>query len=169
MTQTFSLSATTLFGLEEILAEELKSLGAKDIRVQRRFVEFSGDQYIMYKANLWCRTAIRILKPIAYFTLHEEKDLYREIQEIRWDKYLTPQSTIAIDSFVHSSIFTHSLYVSQLTKDAIVDQMRDEKGNRPGVDLKDPDLRLNLHIQQNQAVLSLDSSGDSLHKRGYRI
>jgi putative N6-adenine-specific DNA methylase len=169
MTQTFSLSATTLFGLEEILAEELKSLGAKDIRVQRRFVEFSGDQYIMYKANLWCRTAIRILKPIASFTIHKEKDLYREIRKIRWDQYITPQSTIAIDSFVRSSIFTHSLYVSQLTKDAIVDQMRDEKGRRPGVDLKDPDLRLNLHIQQNQAVLSLDSSGDSLHKRGYRI
>ena len=169
MTETFSLSATTLFGLEDILAEELKSIGATKLRVQRRFVEFSGDQYIMYKANLWCRTAIRILKPIASFTLHEEKDLYREIQEIRWDKYITPQSTIAIDSFVRNSIFTHSLYVSQLTKDAIVDQMRDEKGNRPGVDLKDPDLRLNLHIQQNQAVLSLDSSGDSLHKRGYRI
>ena len=169
MTQTFSLSATTLFGLEEILAEELKSIGATNLRVQRRFVEFTGDQYVMYKANLWCRTAIRVLKPIAYFTLHEEKDLYREIQEIRWDKYLTPQSTIAIDSFVRSSIFTHTLYVSQLTKDAIVDQMRDERGNRPGVDLKDPDLRLNLHIHQNQAVLSLDSSGDSLHKRGYRI
>ena len=169
MTQTFSLSATTLFGLEEILAEELKSIGATNLRVQRRFVEFTGDQYIMYKANLWCRTAIRILKPIAYFTLHEEKDLYREIQEIRWDKYLTPQSTIAIDSFVRDSIFTHSLYVSQLTKDAIVDQMRDDRGNRPGVDLKDPDLRLNLHIHENKAVLSLDSSGDSLHKRGYRI
>ena len=169
MAQTFSLSATTLFGFEEILAEELKSLGAKNLRVQRRFVEFSGDQYIMYKANLWCRTAIRILKPIASFTIHKEKDLYREIQKIRWDQFITPQSTIAIDSFVRNSIFTHSLYVSQLTKDAIIDQMRDEKGCRPGVDLKDPDLRLNLHIQQNQVVLSLDSSGDSLHKRGYRI
>ncbi|HJO56493.1 MAG TPA: THUMP domain-containing protein, partial [Candidatus Scalindua sp.] len=131
MTQTFSLSATTLFGLEEILAEELKSIGAKTLRVQRRFVEFSGDQYLMYKANLWCRTAIRVLKPIARFTLHEENDLYDEIQKIHWDQYITPQSTIAIDSFVRSSIFTHTLYVSQLTKDAIVDQMRDEKGNRP--------------------------------------
>jgi putative N6-adenine-specific DNA methylase len=169
MSNTFPLSATTLFGLEEILAEELRSLGAKNIRVQRRFVEFSGDQYIMYKANLWCRTAIRILKPIANFAIHKEKDLYNEIKKIRWDQYITTKSTIAIDSFVRNSIFTHSLYVSQLTKDAIIDQMRDKSGSRPGVDLKDPDLRLNLHIQHNNVVLSLDSSGDSLHKRGYRI
>ncbi len=169
MSNTFPLSATTLFGLEEILAEELRSLGAKNIRVQRRFVEFSGDQYIMYKANLWCRTAIRILKPIASFAIHKEKDLYNEIKKIRWDQYITTKSTIAIDSFVRNSIFTHSLYVSQLTKDAIIDQMRDKSGSRPGVDLKDPDLRLNLHIQHNNVVLSLDSSGDSLHKRGYRI
>jgi putative N6-adenine-specific DNA methylase len=169
MTNTFPLSATTLFGLEEILAEELRSLGAKNIRAQRRFVEFSGDQYIMYKANLWCRTAIRILKPIASFAIHKEKDLYNEIKKIRWDQYITTKSTIAIDSFVRNSIFTHSLYVSQLTKDAIIDQMRDKSGTRPGVDLKDPDLRLNLHIQHNNVVLSLDSSGDSLHKRGYRI
>jgi putative N6-adenine-specific DNA methylase len=169
MSNTFPLSATTLFGLEEILAEELRSLGAKNIRAQRRFVEFSGDQYIMYKANLWCRTAIRILKPIASFAIHKEKDLYNEIKKIRWDQYITTKSTIAIDSFVRNSIFTHSLYVSQLTKDAIIDQMRDKSGTRPGVDLKDPDLRLNLHIQHNNVVLSLDSSGDSLHKRGYRI
>jgi putative N6-adenine-specific DNA methylase len=169
MSNTFPLSATTLFGLEEILAEELRSLGAKNIRAQRRFVEFSGDQYIMYKANLWCRTAIRILKPIASFAIHKEKDLYNEIKKIRWDQYITTKSTIAIDSFVRNSIFTHSLYVSQLTKDAIIDQMRDKSGSRPGVDLKDPDLRLNLHIQHNNVVLSLDSSGDSLHKRGYRI
>lgn len=169
MTDTFTLSATTLFGLEEILAEELRSLGAKNIRTQRRFVEFTGDQYLMYKANLWCRTAIRILKPISTFTIHQEKDLYREVQKISWDQYISPNSTIAIDSFVRNSIFTHSLYVSQLTKDAIIDQIRAKTGNRPNVDITDPDLRLNLHIQQNKAALSLDSSGGSLHKRGYRI
>ena len=169
MSSNFALSATTLFGLEKILAKELRSLGAKDVSVQRRFVEFSGDQYIMYKANLWCRTAIRILKPIARFAIHKEKDLYREVQKISWGQYISSKSSIAIDSFVRNSIFSHSLYVSQLTKDAIVDQIRGKTGGRPDVDLKDPDLRLNLHIQQNNVVLSLDSSGDSLHKRGYRI
>ena len=169
MSSNFPLSATTTFGLEKILAQELRSIGAQNVSAKRRFVEFTGSKYILYKANLWCRTAIRILKPIARFTINKEKDLYTEIQKICWEQYITPKSSITIDSFVRNSIFTHSLYVSQLAKDAIVDQMRTETGIRPSVDQVSPDLRLNLHIQNNQAVLSLDSSGASLHKRGYRV
>ncbi len=169
MTSSFPLSATTPFGLEKVLAEELRSIGAQNVCARRRFVEFTGNKYILYKANLWCRTAIRILKPIARFDINKEKDLYVEIQKICWDQYITPESSITIDSFVRNSIFTHSLYVSQLTKDAIVDQIRQKTGLRPNVDQVSPDLRLNLHIQNNEAVLSLDSSGASLHKRGYRV
>ncbi len=161
--------ATTLFGLENILAEELKELGAQKIQVEKKTVSFFGDQHLLYKANLHCRTAIRILQPLAKFTIRQESDLYKQVQKIDWEKYLDSEGSLAIDSVIRSSIFTHSLYVAQKVKDAIVDQFRERFGQRPSVDLAKPDLKIHLYMNQNETTLSLDSSGDSLHKRGYRI
>ncbi|KAA9338840.1 THUMP domain-containing class I SAM-dependent RNA methyltransferase [Adhaeribacter soli] len=167
--KTFQMTATTQFGLEEILAEELYQLGAKNIEVGSRAVRFLGDTKLMYEANLWCRTAVRILKPFANFPARDEKDLYKQVQKIDWTEYLSVDSTFAISSVVNQSTFEHSLFVSQLTKDAIADQFRDKFGKRPSVDLDNPDVRINLHMLENRVNLSLDSSGDSLHKRGYRL
>jgi putative N6-adenine-specific DNA methylase len=167
--KTFQMTATTQFGLEEILAEELYQLGAKNIEVGSRAVRFMGDNKLMYEANVWCRTAVRILKPFANFPARDEKDLYRQVQKIDWTEYLSVDSTFAISSVVNQSTFEHSLFVSQLTKDAIADQFRDKFGKRPSVDLDNPDVRINLHMLENRVNLSLDSSGDSLHKRGYRL
>ena len=167
--KTFQMTATTQFGLEEILAEELYQLGAKNIEVGSRAVRFMGDKKLMYEANLWCRTAVRILKPFANFPARDEKDLYKQVQKIDWTEYLSVDSTFAISSVVNQSTFEHSLFVSQLTKDAIADQFRDKFGKRPSVDLDNPDVRINLHMLENRVNLSLDSSGDSLHKRGYRL
>ena len=167
--KTFQLTATTQFGLEEILAEELYQLGAKNIEVGSRAVRFVGDKKLMYEANLWCRTAVRILKPFASFYVRDERDLYKQVQKIDWTQYLDTDNTFAISSVVNQSTFEHSLFVSQLTKDAIADQFRDKFGKRPSVDLDFPDVRINLHMLENRVNLSLDSSGDSLHKRGYRL
>ena len=160
--------AKTLFGLEQALAAELRALQAKDVKVFNRLVTFKGDMRLLYKANLCCRTAIRILKRIRKFNVADEQHLYDEIQKIDWSRYLDKSGALAIDPVVTNSTFTHSLYVAQKAKDAIVDQFRDKTGVRPSVDLDDPDLRLNLHMNQNIVSLYLDSSGDSLHKRGYR-
>jgi len=122
----------------------------------------------MYKANLCLRTAIKIIKPIQSFSVKDENDLYRKIYRMDWASQLTVEDTIAIDATVHSDNFTHSLYVSQKTKDAIVDKFRETDGKRPDVDVKHPDLRINIHIHQNTCNVSLDTSGRSLHHRGYR-
>ncbi len=164
----FYMTATTQFGLEEILAEELYQLGAKIEKVGQRAVEFVGDMQLCYEANLWCRTAVRILRPFAGFYAPHEKGLYREVGRIDWADYIQLDQTFAITAVVNKSTFEHSLFVAQLTKDAIVDQFRDRTGQRPSVDVKNPDVRLHLHMLDNEVVLSLDSSGESLHKRGYR-
>lgn len=164
----FYMTATTQFGLEEILAEELYQLGAKIEKVGQRAVEFIGDMQLCYEANLWCRTAVRILRPFAGFYAPDEKGLYREVGRIDWADYIQPDQTFAITAVVNKSTFEHSLFVAQLTKDAIVDQFRNRIGSRPSVDVKNPDVRLHLHMLDNEVVLSLDSSGESLHKRGYR-
>ncbi|QNF35425.1 hypothetical protein HUW51_22935 [Adhaeribacter swui] len=160
--------ATTLFGLEEILAQELFDLGAENIYLGNRAVEFTGDKSLLYRANIWCRTAIRILKPFRTFTARDERDLYRQVSKIHWSDYLQPNQTFAIQSVVNQSSFEHSLFVSQLTKDAIVDQFRQRTGERPSVDVERPDIRLNLHMHENFVTLALDASGTSLHRRGYR-
>lgn len=164
-----NMIATTQFGLEEVLAAELKQLGAQDLKITTRAVEFSGDQRLLYQANIWCRTAIRILVPFASFFVRDEEDLYRKVSRIRWQEYLSLAQTFAINAVVSNSTFQHSLFVSQLTKDAIVDQFRRETGERPSVDVARPDVRLNLHMYDNQVTLALDASGDSLHRRGYRL
>ncbi len=169
MGNNFKMVAKTLFGFEEILAKELRNLGAGNVKEGVRSVSFDGDTGFMYKANLCLRTAIKIIKPIHSFHVRDENDLYKKIYAIDWDEYITPDTTFAIDTTVNSENFTHSLYVSQKTKDAIVDKIRDTEGRRPDVDVKNPDIRLNLHIQKDQCNVSLDSSGRSLHQRGYRI
>ena len=166
--KNFKMVAKTFFGFERILAEELRNLGAGNVEIGVRNVSFTGDKGFMYKANLCCRTAIKILKPIADFRVMNEDDLYRRMQRINWRKYMTVNSTFAINATVSGTTFTHSQYVSFKTKDAIVDKFRKEEKVRPNVDTKHPDIRLNVHIQDNWCTLSLDSSGASLHHRGYR-
>ncbi|GAB2538515.1 THUMP domain-containing class I SAM-dependent RNA methyltransferase [Rufibacter soli] len=166
--QNFNMTATTMAGLEEVLAQELTDLGAKYVKVGVRAVTFSGNQYLLYQANLWCRTAIRILKPFAQFKTRDEKELYLKVREQDWSQFMGVNDTFAINAVVSRSTFEHSLYVSQLTKDAIVDQFRDATGQRPSIDVATPDIRINLHMHENIVSLALDSSGDSLHRRGYR-
>jgi len=167
--ESFEMIAKTFFGLEEVLADELLFLGAQDVELGRRMVSFRGDERLMVRANVYCRTAVRVLKPIATFTAADEQELYQGIGRIDWLKHLEPEATLAIDPVVHSPIFSNSLYSAQLAKDAIVDQIRAATGQRPNVDLADPDLRINLHIDRDRVTVYLDSSGDSLHKRGYRV
>ncbi|WP_375418961.1 class I SAM-dependent RNA methyltransferase [uncultured Hymenobacter sp.] len=161
-------TATTQFGLEDVLARELRDLGAEIEYVGSRAVEFRGDQRLLYDAVLWCRTAMRILRPFASFYARDERALYREVGRINWQEFISPNQTFAITAVVNKSSFEHSLFVAQLTKDAIVDQFRERTGQRPSVDTKAPDIRLHLRMLENEVVLSLDAAGDSLHRRGYR-
>jgi len=166
--ETFPLVAKTLFGLEQVLAEELIALGAEDVTLGRRLANFSGGRRLLYRANLCCRTAIRVLLPIGTFMAENEESLYRGVQQIDWARFLDRAGSLAIDPVVHNSFLTHSLFAAQLAKDAIVDQFRSRTGERPSVDRDDPDLRINLHLNANRVTVYLDSSGNSLHKRGYR-
>jgi len=168
MEENFKMVAKTLFGFEDILANELIQLGAQEVKTGVRNVSFVGDKGFMYKANLALRTATKILKPINSFKIKTEQDLYNQIYKMDWSKYLKPSGTLAVDATVNSTVFTHSLYISQKTKDAIVDKFRDETGKRPNVDLKFPDLKINIHIDREVCNVSLDASGESLHKRGYK-
>ena len=165
----FEMIAKTYHGLEDVLAKELLQLGAQNIKTLRRAVKFKGDLGFMYKANLSLRTAVRIIKPIKNFKVRNEEQLYRELRNIDWEQYMTIDDKFAVDSFVNSPHFKHSLYVALKTKDAIVDQFRDKCGMRPDVDLDHPNLRINVHITDETCTLSIDSSGKSLHKRGYRL
>ncbi|WP_295182357.1 class I SAM-dependent RNA methyltransferase [uncultured Christiangramia sp.] len=164
----YRMIAKTLFGFESILAKELLDLGAMDIKEGNRMVSFVGDKGFMYKANLCLRTAIKVLKPYESFKANSEQELYDNIKKLPWEKFLDVEGSLAIDSAVHSDIFTHSQYVALKSKDAIVDRFREKFGKRPDVDLDFPDLRINIHIENNFCNVSFDSSGDSLHKRGYR-
>lgn len=169
MEENYTMVAKTLFGFEEILAQELTQLGAQHVKTGVRSVSFSGDKGFMYKANLGLRTAIKILKPIHTFTVNNEQDLYNNIYKMPWEQYVKPTGTIAVDATIHTQLFSNSLYIALKTKDAIVDKFRDTTGDRPNVDLKFPDLKINVHIDRNQCTISLDTSGDSLHKRGYKL
>ncbi len=168
MDENFKMLAKTLFGFEELLARELRTLGAMNVKIGVRSVSFIGDLGFMYKANLALRTAVRILKPIRSFRVRSEDHLYQQLQTIRWEKYLDVDGTFAIDAVANSEKFTHSHYLALKSKDALADYFRKKFGKRPNVDLKHPDLQLNIHIQKDLCTVSLDSSGDSLHKRGYR-
>ena len=168
MSANFKMVAKTLFGLEEILANEIRSIGGGNIEQGVRSVSFEGDTGFMYKANLCLRTAIKIIKPIQSFSVRSEKELYQKVYAMDWEEYLSVDTTFTIDSTINSNHFTNSLYVSQKVKDAIVDKFRDSSGKRPSVDTKFPDVRINIHIHQNECSVALDSSGSSLHQRGYR-
>ena len=168
MEDNFKMVAKTLFGFEEILAKELTQLGAMHVKQGIRNVSFEGDKGFMYKANLGIRTAIKILKPITTFRVNNEKDLYTNVYKMDWSNYMKSSGTLAVDATVHSTIFTHSQYTALKVKDAIVDKFRDETGERPNVDLRFPDLKINVHIDRSLCTISLDTSGESLHKRGYK-
>ena len=169
MNKDFKMVATTMFGLEEVLATELRNLGAQDVVAGIRNVSFKGDKGFMYKANIALRTAIRILKPIKSFKVFDEEDLYESLQKIKWENYLDVDGTFSIGAVVNSKFFTtNSHYITLKSKDAVADYFRHKYSRRPNVDLKYPDLKIHVHIQKEWCTISLDSSGDSLHKRGYR-
>ena len=168
MEENFKMVAKTFYGFEEILAKELQLLGAQKIKPGNRMVSFVGDIGFLYKANLSLRTALKILKPIHTGRVANEEALYQLFYDFTWADYLDVDSKFIIDSVVHGSIFTHSQFASQKAKDGLVDQFRDRHNQRPNVDLNRPDLRINLHIQEDFCTISLDSSGASLHHRGYR-
>ena len=169
MNQTFPMVAKTFQGLEDVLSEELIALGAQNVEIGLRMVTFEGDLELMYKANLCCRTALRILKPIIKFTASNSDELYDMVRDFDWDKYLSPDKTFAIDSTVNSSEFTHSKFVTYRVKDGIADYFNDKYGRRPSIRLNGADINLNVHIAGERVTISLDSSGESLNKRGYRV
>ncbi len=160
--------ATCARGVEPVLAGELRDLGAADVTPGRGGVHFAGDKALLYRANLWLRTAIRVLRPVLDAPVPTPEALYDAVRTIDWSRYLTPEHTLAVDANVRDSRITHSKYAALKTKDAICDQFVERVGRRPSVDVEEPMIGLNLHIHRDQAVLSLDSSGESLHKRGYR-
>ena len=160
--------AKTFMGLEPVLANELTQLGAKNVQVGRRMVSFTGDKEMMYRANFQLHTAIRILKPIKHFKALSADDVYKGVKDIDWTEYLSLDKTFAVDSVVFSEEFRHSKFVAYKVKDAIVDQFREKTGNRPNISVSNPDMRLHIHIAEDQCTLCLDSSGESLHRRGYR-
>ena len=168
MTQQFEIIAKTFMGLEPVLAKELAQLGANDVQIGRRMVSFKGDKELLYRANFQLHTAIRILKPIKHFKALSADDVYEGVKDIDWSEYIGVDKTFAVDSVVFSEEFRHSKFVAYKVKDAIVDQFREKTGQRPNISISNPDIRLHIHIAEDQCTLCLDSSGDSLHRRGYR-
>ena len=168
MEQEFELIAKTFMGLEPVLAEELTQLGASNVQIGRRMVSFTGDKEMMYRANFQLHTAIRVLKPIKHFKARSAEEVYDEVQKIKWDDILDVKKTFSVDSVVYSEEFRNSRFVTYKVKDAIVDWFREKLGTLPNISVSNPDIRLNIHIAEDKATLSLDSSGESLHRRGYR-
>lgn len=171
MEHRFEMVAKTFKGLEDILAEELRQLGAVNVEPGRRMVSFEGDLAMLYRANICCRTALSILKPIYKFIAKDTDSLYEMVKEYNWSDVMSIEKTFSIDTTSHSSEFTHSRFVTYRVKDAIVDYFKDRFGQdkRPGVRLNDADVMINVHIDGDRVTLSLNSSGESLHKRGWRV
>ena len=164
----FEMVAKTFQGLEDVLRDELIDLGAENVEIGNRMVTFEGDLAMLYKANLCCRTALRILKPIVKFTADTPDDLYDHVRDLDWSRFMDPDTTFSIDSTVYGEEFTHSKYVTYRVKDGIADHFTDTCGRRPSIRLSGADLQLNVHIAGNRVTISLDSSGTPLYKRGYR-
>ncbi len=160
--------AKTLAGLEPALAAELRALGATGIRELKRAVAFDGDTRMLYRANYELRTALRVLVPVHSFPAYNERSLYAGIREIDWSEFMRVDDTLAVDAVTQGEVFRHSQYAGLLTKDAIVDQFRDRYNRRPSVNTAAPTLLVNVHINGTRCDVSIDASGDSLHKRGYR-
>lgn len=169
MQSSFELIAKTFQGLEEVLAQELIELGADDVQIGRRMVSFSGNQEMMYRANFCLRTAVRVLKPILHFRAKDADEVYRAVRTVAWVSILDINTSFAVDTTVYSTEFRNSKFVAYKVKDAIVDYFMEQQGKRPNISVSNPDLRLNIHIVDDQCTLSLDSSGESLHMRGYRM
>jgi len=166
--ESFKMIAKTMYGLEEVLAEELRALGAKDVTPINRAVAFTGTMQTLYKANYACRTALAILKPFAEFEANNEQELYDNIYKIKWEQILDVDCKFFIESAANSKIFTNSYYAALKMKDAIVDRFRRMFGRRPTIDTENADYKFNIHINANKVTLLMNSSGESLHKRGYR-
>ena len=166
--EKFKMVAKTMVSLEEVLADELTALGAENVVIGNRAVEFEGDMRLLYRANYCCRTALAILKPFAEFDANDDQELYDQVYKVRWEKILDVDCTFMIDSTTSGEVFTHSYYAALKTKDAIVDRFRRNFGKRPSIDTENPDYKFNLHIRDNHVTLLMNASGDSLHKRGYR-
>jgi putative N6-adenine-specific DNA methylase len=160
--------AKTISGMEEVLEQELVSLGAAETLRLTRAVEFKGDRELLYRVNYCCFTALRVLVPVSEFVIIEQEDLYNHLLKMPWEEWLDPEGTLAVDAVISNSVFTNSLFVSQRSKDAIADRLRGIHGSRPSVDLENPSLRISIHIRSSTCTVSLDSSGNTLHKRGYR-
>ena len=165
----FEMLAKTFKGLEQVLATELVLLGANNVQVERRAVSFTGDKRMLYTANMCLRTASRVLVPILSFKAQKADDIYEQVKALDWSQYMTVKTTFQIDATVYSDYFRHSQFVTYRVKDAIVDYWMERENQRPSVKLEDADLYLNVHIAGDRVTLSLDSSGESLHKRGYRV
>ena len=161
--------AKTFKGLEQVLATELVQLGANNVQVERRAVSFTGDKRMLYTANMCLRTASRVLVPILSFKAQKADDIYEQVKALDWSQYMTVKTTFQIDATVYSDYFRHSQFVTYRVKDAIVDYWMEHENQRPSVKLEGADLYLNVHIAGDRVTLSLDSSGESLHKRGYRV
>lgn len=164
----FKIIAKTFQGLEEVLAKELINLGANNVEIGRRMVAFTGDKEMLYKANFCTRTAVKILKPIKEFKANDADDLYDIVKGIDWSQYMDVNNTFLVESVIFSDNFRHSKFVAYRVKDAIADYWRDKTGDRPNVGISNPDIRINVHIAEDLVTLSLDSSGESLHQRGYK-
>ena len=169
MNKEFQMLAKTFKGLESVLAQELVELGANNVQIERRAVSFTGDKRMLYTANMCLRTASRVLVPLASFKAQKADEIYEQIKLINWSEYMTPKTSFLIDSTVYSDYFRHSQFVTYRVKDAIVDYWMEKDGVRPSIALTNPDLYLNVHIAGDKVTVSLDSSGESLHKRGYRV
>lgn len=167
--ENFRMVAKTFEGLEDVLRDELLDLGAENVEMGNRMVSFEGDLEMLYKANLCCRTALRILKPIVMFTADSTDELYDYLRDLEWEQFMDSNTTFSVDSTVFGDDFSHSKFVTYRVKDAIVDHFRDKDGTRPSIRLEGADLQLNVHIAGNRVTISLDSSGEPLFKRGYRV
>ncbi len=168
-TEEFELIAKTFQGLEEVLAKELVALGANNVQIGRRMVSFTGDKEMMYRANFCLRTAVRILKPIVHFKASTADEVYEKVKSMNWDEYMDWGTTFSVDSVVYSDVFRHSKFVAYRVKDAIADHFNEKCGKRPSVRINNPDLMFHIHIAQEECTLAFDSSGESLHRRGYRV
>jgi len=166
---SFELVAKTMQGLEEVLAKEITELGGNDVQIGRRMVSFSGDQRLLYKTNLYLRTAVRILKPIATFRAKNPDEVYEQVRKIKWENYFSPNQTFTIDTVVYSDLFRHSKFLAYRVKDGMADYFMEKFEKRPSVRLTNPDIYINVHVSHETCTISLDSSGESLHKRGYRV
>ena len=167
--QSFEMIAKTFYGLEEVLAEEIINLGGDDVEIGRRAVFFKGDKKLMYKANLHLRTALRVLKPVKAFKAKNADEIYETLRKFNWEEYMDLKQTFTVDTVLFSDTFKNSQYLTYRVKDAIADSFNAKYGKRPSVRLVNPDIYVHLHISQDMCTLCMDSSGESLHKRGYRV